>query len=71
MGAVTSSKTKTELKTASNDFTFFWGAASGTDRKVLKTHGEENVIINFATQQNKPWKTSKTFSSIRGDTQGC
>lgn len=35
---------------------FFYGAASYHSRKALKQLEENNVMINYATQNNKPWE---------------
>lgn len=38
-----------------DDFTFFFGAASGQSRAALKRIEEPHVMINYATQNNEPW----------------
>lgn len=38
-----------------SDFTFFYGAASGSARKALQLMKEPNVMISYATQHNTPW----------------
>lgn len=38
-----------------NDFTFFYGAASGSSKKALRQMEEPNVMINYATENNYPW----------------
>ncbi len=38
-----------------NDFTFYYGCASGSSRKALRVMEESNVFISYATQNNKPW----------------
>lgn len=38
-----------------SDFTFFFGAASGSARKALRRLEEPNVMINYATELNQPW----------------
>jgi len=38
------------------DFRFFYGAASGSSRKALRQLEESNIMINYATENNKPWK---------------
>ena len=35
---------------------FYYGAASGSSRKALRQMEEPNVMINYATQNNKPWE---------------
>jgi len=35
---------------------FYYGAASGSTRKALRQMEEPNVMINYATQNNKPWE---------------
>jgi len=35
---------------------FYYGAASGSTRKSLRQMEEPNVMINYATQNNKPWE---------------
>ena len=35
---------------------FYYGAASGSSRKALRQLEEPNVMINYATENNKPWK---------------
>ena len=35
---------------------FYYGAASGSSRKALRKMEEPNVMINYATQNNKPWE---------------
>lgn len=35
---------------------FYYGAASGSSKKALRQLEEPNVMINYATQNNKPWK---------------
>lgn len=37
------------------DFTFFFGAASGSSRKALRKLEEPNVMLNYATKMNEPW----------------
>jgi len=37
------------------EFAFFFGAASGSARKALRKLDEPNVMINYATKNNKPW----------------
>lgn len=39
----------------SDEFTFYWGAASGSARKALRQLNEPNVAINYATKLNQPW----------------
>lgn len=39
-----------------SDFDFYYGAASGSSRKALRQLEEPNVMINYATENNKPWK---------------
>lgn len=39
----------------SEDFTFFFGCASGSSKAALKRAEEPNVMINFCTHNNKPW----------------
>ena len=39
-----------------NDLRFYYGAASGSSRKALRKMEEPNVLINYATQNNKPWE---------------
>ena len=34
---------------------FYYGAASGSSRKALRKMEEPNVMINYATENNKPW----------------
>jgi len=36
-------------------FTFFFGAASGSSRKALRKLEEPNVMLNYATKNNRPW----------------
>lgn len=38
-----------------SEFTFYFGAASGSARKALRQLEEPNVMINYATQNNRPW----------------
>lgn len=38
-----------------NEFTFYFGAASGSSRKALRQLEEPNVMLNYATKNNKPW----------------
>lgn len=37
------------------DFNFFWGAASGSAQKALRQLEEPNVMLNYATKNNRPW----------------
>jgi hypothetical protein len=37
------------------DFTFYFGAASGSSRKALRELHEPNVMLNYATKNNRPW----------------
>lgn len=39
-----------------NEFTFFFGAASGSSRKALRKLEEPNVMLNYATKNNEPWQ---------------
>lgn len=39
------------------DVKFFYGAASGSSRKVMKKMEEPNVMINYATEKNEPFDT--------------
>lgn len=39
----------------SEDFRFFFGAASGSQRKALQKLEEPNVMISYATKHNTPW----------------
>jgi len=39
------------------DFNFYFGAASGSERKALRQLEEPNVMINYATDKNKPFST--------------
>ena len=34
---------------------FYYGAASGSERKALRQLEEPNVMINYATKNNRPW----------------
>lgn len=36
-------------------FDFYYGAASGSERKALRQLEEPNVMINYATVNNTPW----------------
>lgn len=36
-------------------FTFYFGAASGSSRKALRQLEEPNVMLNYATKNNRPW----------------
>lgn len=36
-------------------FTFYFGAASGSSRKALRELMEPNVMLNYATKNNQPW----------------
>jgi len=36
---------------------FYYGAASGSSRKALRQLEEPNIMINYATENNKPWKS--------------
>lgn len=38
-----------------SQFTFYFGAASGSARKALRQMEEPHIMINYATQNNKPW----------------
>lgn len=38
-----------------DDFTFFFGAASGQSRAALMRLEEPHIMINYATQNNEPW----------------
>lgn len=38
-----------------DDFTFYFGAASGSSRKALRMLEEPNVMISYATKNNRPW----------------
>ena len=38
------------------DFTFFYGAASGSSRKALRQLEEPNIMINYATHNNSVWE---------------
>jgi len=37
------------------DLTFYFGAASGSSRKALRKLDEPNVMLNYATKNNRPW----------------
>jgi len=37
------------------NFNFYYGAASGSSRKALRQLEEPNIMINYATEKNKPW----------------
>jgi hypothetical protein len=39
------------------DFTVYFGASSGSSRKVLREMKEPDVMINYATRDNKPFDT--------------
>jgi hypothetical protein len=39
-----------------SDFTFYFGAASGSSRKALRKLEEPNVMLNYATKNNEPWR---------------
>lgn len=36
-------------------FTFYYGAASGGSQKALRKLGEKNVMLSYATKNNRPW----------------
>jgi hypothetical protein len=36
-------------------FAFFFGASSGSSRKALRKLDEPNVMLNYATKNNRPW----------------
>lgn len=38
-----------------DNFTFYYGAASGSARKALRRLDEKNVMINYATANNTRW----------------
>lgn len=38
-----------------SDFSFYFGAASGSSRKALRELHEPNVMLNYATKNNQPW----------------
>jgi len=40
----------------SEDFTFFFGVASGSSRKALRKMEEPNIMVNYATQNNGIWE---------------
>jgi hypothetical protein len=44
-----------ELTDGTNQFTFYFGAASGSSRKALRKLDEPNVMLNYATKNNTPW----------------
>lgn len=44
-----------QQRTENDDFTFYFGAASGSARKALRELHEPNVMINYATKNNTPW----------------
>lgn len=48
---------RSDPSTATDDggFLFYYGAASGSARKALQQLEEPNVIINYATEHNRPW----------------
>lgn len=45
----------TSERGSSREFTFYAGAASGSCRKALRQLLVEDVMINYATQNNQPW----------------
>lgn len=49
-----------------NDFTFYFGAASGSARKVLRQMEEPDVMISYTTQNNQPWDCESLFIDSGG-----
>jgi len=48
------------------DFTFFFGAASGSARKVLQQLEEPHVMLSYQTENNQPWNTEELFVDSGG-----
>jgi hypothetical protein len=48
------------------DFTFFFGAASGSARKALQQLNEPNVMLSYATENNNPWECEQLFLDSGG-----
>lgn len=38
-----------------SEFTFYFGAASGGAQKALRVLGEPNVMLSYATKNDRPW----------------
>lgn len=49
-----------------DDFTFFFGAASGSARKALQRLEEPNVMLSYATENNQPWDCETLFIDSGG-----
>lgn len=49
-----------------DDFTFYFGAASGSSRKALQQLGEPNVMLSYATENNTPWECEQLFIDSGG-----
>lgn len=41
--------------TATEDFTYYYGASCGSSRKTLRQLEEPNVMLSYATKNNAPW----------------
>jgi len=48
------------------DFTVYFGASSGSSRKVLRELKEPDVMINYATRDNKPFDTIQRLFTDSG-----
>lgn len=48
------------------DFTFYFGAASGSSRKTLKLMNEPDVMISHHTKNNSPWPCNSLFIDSGG-----
>jgi hypothetical protein len=52
------------------DFSFFYSASSGTSRRILADHGEDNVLVSYGTKNNTRLGTEEThFVDCGGDPQ--
>lgn len=49
-----------------SEFTFFFGAASGSARKALQQLEEPNVMLSYATENNNPWDCETLFIDSGG-----
>ena len=48
------------------DFTFYFGASSGSSRKALQQLQEPHLMLNYATQNNQPWDVEELFTDSGG-----
>lgn len=49
-----------------DDFTFYYGAASGSARKAMQQLEEPNIMLSYATENNEPWDCENLFIDSGG-----